>query len=208
MQYFRYARTVNDFLTRLDNEVIVRSHKFKRVDSWVTVRDVCAGQVEAVRDFIEIVEQNSGPDCKVTIGDSKITYYSNDLSILNRVTDCCAHHYRAYDAVRVIRIPNFDPEAVYHIDPKHKYRMYLASHAWPLDDRRELSSFLRNNSEVYPSQSLRTWCYRENPSIFGNVGVKYTWPSMFIDYDDEQQATYMALKFPHLIGKLCRIEKR
>jgi hypothetical protein len=208
MQYFRYARTVSAFTDRLENEVIVRSHKFKRADSWIKVRDVCAGHIEAIREFIEIVEQNSSPDLKVTISDSKITYYSNDLAILNKVTDCCASNHRAYDAVRVVRLPNFDPEAVYHKEPKHKYRMYLASHAWPLDERRELSSFLRNNTAVYPSQTLRSWCTRENPSIFGNYKVKYTWTSMFIDYDDEQQATYMALKFPYLIGKLCRIEKR
>ena len=208
IQHFRNTKSTEDFENRLDYSLAPNYHTGSK-DARTTVRTKVRDVENALRKFITWKHTNSNTDfiCKVSF--NTVDIYTNDLYMIQDLKILLDNEQKIdFNFYRAEKIPNFERSVVYHKNPKHMFRLFLASRVWTYDERQTLLEFLNQNSRsVFPCSSLIEWITRVYRGINLN-NTRWSSSSFFIDFDDEQFITYFGLKFNGSVGKLCHIKKR
>jgi hypothetical protein len=163
-----------------------------------------------IKHFIEwrIANEWRVEEFKLVIGEDTVNVYANDVAVANSIycqfenTDISETMKLSYATIR----PDYDEQVIYRVNPRHKYRVYLRSRKYTLEEREELRNFLSQNS-VKLSDSLAHWL-TNSPSFSWNKNTYWAWDHLCFDYDEEYIVTLLALKFDGVIRKICRIEKK
>lgn len=208
IEYFRYVYTHGDYLTRLGQSVAVYSHR-PRDPHYQPIRTLVARYINTLEQLFLWVNSNDSREYKRAITAGKITFYTNNLQLLQELKDIFSSNVVAYDMHRVEQPANFERGVIYHKQPKHAYRVYFVGRRWPVEERTDLRDFLAENSDNYfPSYSLRDWCWRDSLGSMNLSRPRWSSPNLFFDVDDDKYAVYFTLRFGNTVGKVCRIEKR
>jgi hypothetical protein len=136
-------------------------------------------------------------------GLDKIQAYTNDVEIVKdafRIKN-------TYDNAKltVEEVANTFPEGVKYFkeDPPAKMRVHFNDYYGPTEIKQELTE-LFSRLDATPSRSLKeTLNYQWK-------GVSNCWlgKTLFFDCNDESTISYFSLMFPHLVGKIYRLEKK
>jgi hypothetical protein len=185
--------------------------RYNVLTGWKKIRDadrpVVTDNLEALGKFIDfrnmLKENNTG---LVRIESSKISIFSNDLSLLK--TSESIKNGIFYDYTEV-QTNNFVGIKSFVKDPKHKYRVYLKSKMIQNLFVTQLDDLLKRSQELHPSPSLIHWLKEyNNTAPSWSWKYRYTNSNHFIDYDDENLLSYLALMHGEFLGKRYKLEKR
>ena len=149
-------------------------------------------------------ENKDRDDIKFTTSRGVFTIYST------KVSDLISFHEQLKSAnlnircYATTRIQNYSKDVVYLKSSPHQYRAFMNSIVLTTDEITDLYTYFKRN-DIRMSPTFIKW-YRCN---YKNASNKfYTWITMFFDLNDESQITYLSLKYPRLVRKICKIEKR
>lgn len=208
IEYFRYVYTHGDYLTRLGQSAAVYSHR-PRDPHYQPIRTLVARYVNTLEQMFLWINGTDNREYKRAIAAGKITFYTNNVQILQELKDIFYANSVAYDVYRVEQPANFERGVIYHKQPKHAHRVYFTARRWPIEERTELRNFLAENpDDFFPSRSLHEWCWRDTLGNLNLTRPRWSNPSLFFDIDDDKYAVYFTLRFANTVGKVCRIEKR
>lgn len=185
--------------------------RYNTITGWRKIKDadrsVVTDNLEALGKFIDfrnmLKENNTG---LVRIESSRISIFSNDLELLK--TSESIKNGIFYDYTEA-QTNNFVGIKSFVNDPKHKYRVYLKSKMIQESFVTQLDDLFKRSKELYPSPSLKYWLqgYNNNAPSW-SWRYRYTNCNHFIDYDDENMLSYLALMHGEFLGKRYKLEKR
>lgn len=147
----------------------------------------------------------------------KADIYSNNLSSFQSLLDnfdvIDDYVDIKYSVVKPMK--NFERDVIYHKNPKHNFRIFLASKKWSKQEIRELDEWLKKYN-AQPSRSLTDWInptYKSNlfaylPATSHSLVSVWSWGNYSFDLDDEHVITLLGLQHDEWISKVCRIEKK
>lgn len=127
-----------------------------------------------------------------------ISFYSSDLTLLQDV------HNIPYTAPRFYKT-ELSPSGVkqFKKEPPASFRVYLKSVRIPSELRFEFAEYVEKTQGAAASSSLLRWLnspYRPYPM--------WCQTSYYVNYENSSDYTMMAIKFPELIGKNYKLEKK
>lgn len=129
-----------------------------------------------------------------------ITFYSDDISELKKLADIT-------DLVEFSQaMPSPDGIKYFAKDPPAKYRLYLSGNKFDISIKAEIVAYLAANIGVNASSALYSWL--NSAHYFRNSGHIWTYTTHYIDCNDDKLITMIHLKFPGLLGKIYKLEKR
>jgi hypothetical protein len=134
---------------------------------------------------------------------SNVSIFSNDLALLKTIQqidpELHIDYSQALPAARV-GVKQFVRQ------PKHAYRVYMKSQRVTSSLLGELQKFFSAHSNtLFPCSSFYEWL---------DSNQRITWKHRFIhggyfvDYDDEQTLSYLALMYGDILGKKYKLERR
>lgn len=196
IEYSRRCYTVDELETKL-----IRVFSYSKYDEEVRIKE----NLDKISSIIKIKNENKDrDDIKFTTSRGVFTIYSTKVGDLISFHDRLKSfdlHFRCYATTRV---QNYSKDVVYLKSPQHEYRVFMNSIVLTADEVTDLYAYFKNNA-IRMSPTFIKWYrfnYKNSPHKF------YTWLTMFFDLNDESQITYLSLKYPRLVRKICKIEKR
>lgn len=139
--------------------------------------------------------ESTNADLNIMAGVHHINIYTNDLEHIQKFVEIT--NVNTTNIIKRVVVGTYEKGVVYHKHPKNKFRLYFNYRRFENSDRTDFVEFLVNN-QFYPSQRLKERLKHKQ------LYVSYT---HYVDYDDEQLLTVMALTYHDVIRKVCRIEK-
>lgn len=142
--------------------------------------------------------------CTIRIEGNSIAVFSNDLTFLKSIENEIPNI--TLDYTQVQKAPFFGVKYFVR-KPKHKFRVYLKPIRVEADSIVRLKDVVQKTKKIYPSSALRFWCAN---ALNNQSSYKFRWLSAnhFIDYDDEQNISYLALVLDNILGKRYKLEQR
>lgn len=205
IEYFRYVHSPQEYYTRLEHSVAVYNHRPQDPVYW-PIKDLISRYIHVLEKLFLWIGNTDSREYKRSISAGRITFYTNNAKILQELYDLCWINSVVCDVYRVDQPADFERGTIYHKEPKHSHRVYLAGRSWTHAEQMELRDFLAdNNTNFFPSPSLHQWCHHKRLSM---LRARYSYSTLFFDIDDEKYLVYFTLKFSNTVGKVCRIEKR
>lgn len=127
-----------------------------------------------------------------------ISFYSNDLSLLQEITIVPHVNPKFYQV-------ELAPSGVkqFKKEPPASFRVYLKSVRIPSELRFEFAEYIEKTQGAEASSSLHRW-------LNGPIRTYPSWSqsSYYVNYENPSDYTMMAIKFPELIGKNYKLEKK
>ena len=127
-----------------------------------------------------------------------ITFYSNDIDVLNEIEQFNPNAVLYEIKLMPTGIKTFARE------PEHKYRVYMKSKQLQDETKATILDYVAKTSNIYLSDSFVRWTNR----TFLYPYMQWLDKSYFIDYDDPTMLTMMHLMFSEALGKSFKLEKR
>jgi hypothetical protein len=185
--------------------------RYNAITGWKKIKDidrpVVTDNLEALGKFIDfrnmLKENNTG---LVRVESNRISIFSSDLALLKTSESIKTGIFYDYTETQT---NNFVGVKSFVNDPVHKYRVYLKSKMINNSFVTQLDELLKRSPDLYPSPSLKYWIqgYNSNAPSW-SWRYRYTNCNHFIDYDDENILSYLALIHGEYLGKRYKLEKR
>lgn len=220
IHYFRYTKTVEAMENQLKIEVqdahdkhysyrtYVYSAKFSYLPLIQLLSKNFSGD-KIIRDYFNWYEttfSETKKEHKRIIAHNNLTLYTNDKSDIQSAIE----HNPDSEIVScyVDPKPDYERGKIYHLQPKHKYRVYFSLRR--INEKPDLDKFKQFliENDCVLSHKLKRDIYRTNPRNFINSSYFLLLPSHYIDINDEKIVTMLSLTFGDYIGKIADILPR
>lgn len=177
---------------RIEWREIARKRWKNTIDSmgWNLINDQVRADLHTVCDAII----NSGADCKIAVSHHVAWLYTNDLELINNLKTL-----RCLSGMKYTRaVVNRPKNTILLKSSLYQRRSYFAYVKVTPQEKENIRSFFTTQKEhIRVSPSLHSWLH-EKP-------YQRTLDHYFIDYNDPQWLTMLALIRPGLIRKTCQI---
>lgn len=229
---YKYKTVVHIPLIQYFREIDSYSKYEKRLDEYLTLWDGLGSRGQrAAKSIREIIEVNSANaiakfaeivtwrqyfknirDFRFTIKYDTIELYTSELDLVNNLLKRLKQFNVDSKVYYAEKITDYDIGKVYHINPKFKTRIYFKLKRLT-DEAEEFKQFLKTY-EFSLSPSLRNALDKKRrlpaiPAIGLNRPLAVLIQEhFFVDINDDQLITVLALRYPNFIRKICKIEKR
>ena len=134
---------------------------------------------------------------KIVVENRHMRVYTNDIDLIETISDLDYIHYRKLSQVVV----NRPKDTVLLKNPQHCYRSYFKEAKISLDDKQLIKQFLTNQPGIRLGQGLQDWLNDSDVKY----SSKYTRDYFFVDYSHESWLTMLSLVRPGLIRKTANI---
>jgi alpha-N-acetylglucosamine transferase len=194
--YTYYTPDLDAFVSRMEK---LRENKTRygvriMTDSWQEYWDEV--NLDQISKFITWRNVITKDRCMYRIQGDNVSFFSNDLALLHTL-DSIDPTPKYYEAKCL------NPDTMYFKkNPKHKYRTYFKGKRMPKD----FSDNVRTLQEMYKSLNFSKAIFT---SLFHNNWhpFRYMHGSYFVEYNDEQMHTILAMWFPDMLAKTYICEK-
>ncbi len=177
----------------------------------ITIRDtiiVDGGNIDELKNFILWRSVNS-KECKIIVNQNFVHIYFNDTKLLNNFLYNFPDKKTKIKGLYRVKLKNYNPEVIYQVNPKHKFRMYLTAKNLTFNEVKDFNvTCLENNIKPCPSLSSQIERYFMDQKYRNYYRKFFVYYNSFVDFDEEYLFTLMSLKFPELIKKFYHIERR
>jgi len=156
---------------------------------------------DAIEFLVNFYQEFNKTDGSTRKEADTITFYSNDITLLETLKNIPDTN---------VRLKWFKAELMpigvryMRTDPKYKFRIYLKDAKITNDLKLQFINHVKNVKDFHISSSLQRWTSWQ----FNYNNVAWCRQSFYIDYDDEKNLLVLLLKFPELMGKNYRLEKK
>lgn len=204
----RYYNSVEHFKSRLNANLY--AYTLFGTSSSVTVGGQIihdGGNIDDLCKFITWKNKRLDKSVKITTSGNYITFYFNEINIIKDFLELYNHKFVAKGSYR-LRIPNFEKGVVYLKKPEYRLRLYLQNIKMEYGDAENFKRlFSGGGVKACPSlcRTVNSW---GAPSLGRSRPYAWVYNNNFIDFNDEQFITLVALTAPQFIKKVCRIEPR
>lgn len=134
---------------------------------------------------------------------NSVSIFTNDLNIFTELKQ----NFKPKLTLTEVKTSQYRGTKYFSKKPKHNYRIHLKSKKVDINLIRDLNNIFYTNKFLYPSKSLRDWILYAMNSTSTYRG-RYCSSHFFIDYDDENIISYLALLHGELLGKSFKLEER
>ena len=131
-------------------------------------------------------------DFKLVVSVSNARVYTNDLTLIDQVSDLSGPTQKDYTRAVICRPKN----TIRLKNPKHQFRSYIKQNKLTEDQKIQLINFLANQPTVRISPALKSWLITK---------FHRTQDYFFIDHDGMPWLTMLSLVLPGLIRKTMQI---
>ena len=216
VHYFRNVRTVEQYerqLYRLGDLNMISLHQvIYRQTSESFDLDASAAIIKFVRWRSKNDELDQGKSTRYFIRTQvdKLAVYTGDLGAIQSLVDLYTEDDLLARQVRYLyseKTPGFDKTAIYRVDPKNKFRIYLKSRRYSIPERKELYEFLIDK-KIKLTWTMQHWLVDEPTPSWNSNYRSWAFSSHYFDFDDETLITMLYLKFNAVVGKVCTIQKK
>jgi hypothetical protein len=189
-----YANTLAEF------EMYVKDReKSKWYHTPIKYKDLTGKDLNTIDKIIKFKTRFKTIDGTIRRENDSFVFYSDDLKFLKEI----------------FKIDNLSPK-LYKVelmptgikyfakDPPSTFRLYLTNGKIDLETKRDILEYINRTPDLEPSNRLYDWLHRES----SRYNYTYLWDNYFINYNDSSNYTMMALKFPEIIGKNYKLEKK
>ena len=147
-----------------------------------------------VSNLHQLTEQllTTSADFKLVVSVNTAHVYTNDLTLINQVSDLPGLTQKEYNRAVVGRPPN----TIQLKNPTHKFRSYFKMIKLTDDQKNHLINFLANQPAARISPALVSWL---------NSPLRRTQDYFFIDHGTMSWLTMLSLVLPGLIRKTMQI---
>ena len=147
-----------------------------------------------VSNLHQLTEQllTTSADFKLVVSVNTAHVYTNDLTLINQVSDLPGLTQKEYNRAVVGRPPN----TIQLKNPTHKFRSYFKMIKLTDDQKTHLINFLANQPAARISPALVSWL---------NSPLRRTQDYFFIDHGTMSWLTMLSLVLPGLIRKTMQI---
>lgn len=194
--YTYYTPDLDTFVSRMEKLRSSTNRYGVRVmdDDWKIYWDEV--NLDCISQFITWRNVVNKDRCMHRIQGDHVSFFSNDLALL--------HSLQALDVNIVFyEAQCFDADTMYFKkQPKHKYRTYFRAKRMPKDFSDNIRSLQSMYSSLHFSKGLFTSLFHNNWHQF-----RYMHGSYFVDYDDKQMHTILAMWFPDMLAKTFSLAK-
>lgn len=190
--YSYYSMDIETFTLRIEKLRESKSRYGVRVltDSWQEYWDEI--DLDQISKFITWRNVISKERCLYRIQGDYVSFFSNDLALLHTL-DCMDPNLKFYEA------KSLSPDTMYFKkNPKYKYRTYFKGKRMPKD----FCDNVRSLNDMYEKLKFSDALFDVNWHQF-----KYMHSSYFVEYNDEQMHTILAMWFPDMLAKTYICEK-
>ena len=196
---FRYTTDHTDIDQRLKRQQEWRERirqrwpadQLNRYHSDIT--DTVRNRVHSMADVIRSIKD----PYKIVVENRHMRVYTNDIDLIETISDLDYIHYRKLSQVVV----NRPKDTVLLKNPQHCYRSYFKEAKISIDDKQLIKQFLTNQPCIRLGQGLQDWLNDSDVKY----SSKYTRDYFFVDYSHESWLTMLALVRPGLIRKTANI---
>jgi len=194
--YTYYTHDLDTFVSRMEK---LRDNKPRygvRVltDEWNEYWDEV--NLDQISQFITWRNVVNKDKCLHRIQGDHVSFFSDDLSLLQtlEVIDPNLLFYQA---------ECLSPDVMYFKkQPKYKYRTYFKGKRMPKDFSENIRSLQGMYSSIHFSEGLFKSLFHNNWHPF-----RYMHGSYFVEYNDEQMITILAMWFPNMLAKTYSLAK-
>ena len=202
LRYAFNCKTIDDYTNLINLLIDEFDENNAKVRSWRKWVRPCVSEEEykLIEDILIFVNDTTLHEMYTTRRENTIwTFYTNEIDLVNRL-----HLLQPTAKITKVRLM---PDGVIQFkkDPPAKYRVFLRSTAIDYNLKKEVNTYLEKTPDVIPSNALRKWL---------NITHKYgglkcwTWNTHCFDFNDMNNLLMMKLRFPEIIGKHYRLEKK
>jgi len=192
-----YTYYVNDIDTYIEKMIRVRENSKKWGSQY---RDVGIDEesffasidVEKIERFLIWKHRATKNDnLMLRMQGDTASFFSNNLDLLKNLTSLD-------QSVELTEVIPLDSDCLYFKrEPKHKYRTYFRGKRMPKD----FSENVRSLSDMYSNLSFSKSLFRILFEANQYNAYRYMHGSYYVEYDDEQMLTILAMWFPEMLGK-------
>lgn len=216
INYFRDICTIEKFESRLNSKVSRYENRYHGHRTLHTIKNLVSLEGENHIDkFYEFITWRSNnkqsSQLKCVIKYSTLEVYTVELEKLLELVDGLAKLGVEHTVYKSYILEKYERGVIYHIEPKHKFRIFLKGTKLNRQDTKKFDDFIK----VYKlslAPSLKN--YVHNVINYDGHRTHFSYQNLiitttnYIDIDDEQYVTLLSLMYPDLIRKVCKIEKR
>lgn len=193
--YTYYTQDIETFIARTeklkDSRYGVRVMKNDWKEYW---EEIDYAQISQFITWRNVIDKQK---CMYRIQGDKVSFFSNDLSLLETLTSID-------EKIKYTMAECYDtPDVMYFKkEPKYKYRTYFKGKRMPKD----FSENIRTVQDMYKSLNFSKGLFT---SLFHNNWhpYRYMHNSYFVEYNDEQMITILAMWFPDMLAKTYSCKK-
>jgi len=131
-------------------------------------------------------------DFKLVVSINQAHVYTNDLTLIDQLTDLSGATQKEYSKAIICRPKN----TIKLKEPKHQFRSYVKRTKLTTNQKNNLINFLNNYADIRISPAFSVW----SKTLFNR-----TQDYFFIDHDTESWLTMLSLVHPGLIRKTMQI---
>lgn len=211
IQYFREVDSTEKYERRLDDQLSIWSGINVQPRVQKPIRELLGNtgydsieKFEIITNFRE--RQRILKNTKILVKFDTLDIYSTELDILEDLICKLKKFSVDYKIFFVDQIENYDREIVYLKNPQHSTRVYFKIVRLTYNEAKDLHDFfVQNEFRMSPSldKSLLS-----SYSLYYGIKKNLILEHFFVDFSNEQLLTLMSLKYPKLIRKVCKIQKR
>lgn len=194
--YTYYTPDLETFIGRMEK---LRENKPRygvRVmkDDWQVYWDEV--NLDRISQFITWRNLVNKDRCMHRIQGDRVSFFSNDLSLLETL--------KSIDpTLGFFEAECYDPEFLYFKkEPKYKFRTYFKGKRMPKDFSDNIRSLQEMYSGLHFSKGLFTSLFHNNWHPY-----RYMHGSYFVEYNDKQMITILAMWFPDMLAKTYSLAK-
>lgn len=130
---------------------------------------------------------------------NNVSFYTNDDAVVKTLSD-------SFPSAKITKA-NPSPSEIKYFSrtPPAKYRFYFRNAMVSVDVAKSLREYINSNADLSPNGGLYKWMMSAL-GIFAHT--RWISNTYYVDSDDDRHALMMKLKFPEVMGKIYKLEKR
>ncbi len=213
IHFIRYQPTVDKFDKMLGYQLYTAVNS--KPITWAKNLVDNGADIDLLRRVVDWRANTPKNGAKLVISRNTLTLYFNDPSYPNNFLTSFPEITR-YTGWYRVRHQNHERGVVYLTDPKYKYRVYFS---WAKLHGGDIPEFYKTTLDygikMCPSLDRKfRYVASNNWGVMGNYPSHTTGNTFYINYGNfadvksEELITVLALKYPQLINKVCRIEPK
>jgi hypothetical protein len=212
VHYARSAPTVVDFEFRIHN-----SRNWFTISATRTIAEELlddGANIDFLHKFVQwrkLVKESSEP-VKLVLSHNCVTLYTNSMSFINSCLEnsflrvgLISCHYRE-------RVGNFDKNTVYHVNPKFEHRLYFKYTVFDIELAKNFIDFVHGHGMIFNPRVRGIIKNGLKSRVQWNYGIRpkqiEIYNNDYIEFNDNSLITVFALKYPHMVRKICEIRAK
>lgn len=195
--YTYYTKDIETFVKRMEK---LRTSTVNRYgvrfvdDNWQEYWDeVNIDKISAFLTWRDYVDKNR---CMYRIQGNYVSFFSNDLALLTTLDNID-------EDMKITKAVCMDPDTMYFKkEPKYKYRTYFKGKRMPRDFSENCITLRDLYKSINFSKGLFESCFHKGWNPY-----RYMHGSYFVEYNNQQMHTVLAMWFPDMLAKTYSLAK-